>query len=203
MSITVGEILQIVAVIQWLDGDIMQNVFNAVVSGSGGPFTEADVVDDMEEWMDEVFANITGRVSDECDGSEVRVYVYDPIDDDWDEIGTNAWVWDPSAAGEQLPRGVSSLINCKTADPDVNGKKYFGGFTETDSSDGLWDAAHLTAMGLTGLDWITAFVGSTSGADFTPGVWSPTRTNFLQMSGQIVIPTIPAYQRRRKQGVGI
>jgi hypothetical protein len=181
----------------------MQNVFNAVVSGSGGPYSESEVVDDMEEWMDEIFANLAGRMSNEVDGSEVRVYVYDPVDDDWDEIGTNAWSFDPTAAGEELPRGIASLINCKTADPDVNGKKYFGGFTETDSVDGLWDAGHLTAMGLTGLDWVTPFAGSTTGADFTPGVWSPTRTNFIQMSLQMVVPTIPAYQRRRKQGVGI
>lgn len=203
MSITVGEILQIVAVLQWLDGDIMQNVYNAVVTGSGGPYDEDDVVDDMEDWMDDIYANLSGRMSDEVDGSEVRVYVYDPVDDDWDEIGTNAWGFNPTDAGEQQPRGIAALINCKTADPDVNGKKYFGGSTESSALDGIWAAAHLTALALVGIDWVTAFVGATSGADFTPGIWSPTRTNFYQMSGQVVIPTIPAYQRRRKQGVGI
>ncbi|GAH44247.1 unnamed protein product, partial [marine sediment metagenome] len=203
MSLAVGEILQIVAVLQWLDGDIFQNVFNAVISGSGGPYDEADVVDDMEEWLDDMFANMVARTSDECDGSECRVYVYDPIDDDWDEVGTNAWVFNPTGSGDQLPRGVAGLINCKTTDPDVNGKKYMGGGGESATIDGVFQAAYLTDMALMAVDWLTPFVGSTSGADFTPGVWSPTRSNFYPMSGQSVIPSIPAYQRRRKQGVGI
>ena len=95
MSISVGEILKVVAVIQWLDGDIMQNVFSTVVSGSGGPFDEADIVDDMLEWVEEMYANIVTGVTDDVDGSEVRVYVYDPVDDDYDEIGSVAWVWNP------------------------------------------------------------------------------------------------------------
>lgn len=203
MTLSVGEILQIVTVLQWLDGDIMQNVWNAVISGSGGPYDEADVVDDMEEWMDEVYANIVDRTSDGLDGSEVRCYVYDPVDDDWDEIGTNAWGFSPSDAGEALPHGVAALINCKTSDPDVSGKKYMGGAGESSADDALWSSTHLSALAALAVDWVTPFVGSTSGADFTPGVWSPTRTNFFFMTGQVVIPTIPAYQRRRKQGVGI
>jgi len=203
MSISVGEILKVVAVIQWLDGDIMQNVFSTVVSGSGGPFDEADIVDDMLEWVEEMYANIVTGVTDDVDGSEVRVYVYDPVDDDYDEIGSVAWVWNPSDTGEYLPRGVAGLINCKTTDPDVSGKKYIGGITEVGAVDGLIGNGMITLLSNFAVDWVTGFTGSTSSADFTPGVWSPTRTNFYAMSGSVIIPTIPAYQRRRKQGIGI
>ena len=43
MSLTVGDVLKIVATIAWTDGDLAQNVFNAVLTGSGGPFDEDDI----------------------------------------------------------------------------------------------------------------------------------------------------------------
>lgn len=203
MSIQVGDILKVVAILQWLDGDIAQNVYNTVVSGAGGPYDESDVTDDMLEWVEDMQAPLVTSQSDEIDGSEVRVYVYDAVDDDWDEIGSTSWTYNPSNVGEQLPRGVAFLINCKTSDPDVNGKKYLPGGTESNVTDGLVNAGMLAAIAAYSVLWVGPFTGSTSSADFTPGVWSPTRTNFYQMTEQVITPTIPAYQRRRKRGVGI
>lgn len=203
MSITVGDILKVVAILNWVDGDVMQNVFNSVIGGTGGPFTDGDIVDDAEDWVGTMFANLVAGITNDLDGSEVRVYLYDAIDDDWDEVGSTSWTFNPTDAGEYLPRGVASLINCKTTDPDVNGKKYIGGQTEVAQDDGLWGSGHLTNLGLFADDWTDTFTGATSGASWVPGVWSPTNTNFYAMSGTYIIPTIPAYQRRRKRGVGI
>lgn len=203
MSITIGDILRVVAVIQWVDGDIMQNVFNAVITGTGGPYTDGDIVDDAVAWMDEIYANFTATATNEMNGSEVRLYKYDAIDDDWDEVGSDSWTWNPGGAGEYLPRGVAGLINCKTTDPDVNGKKYFGGLTEAHTADGLFIATWNVLAALMAADWLTAFVGGTSTANWQPGVWSVVNTNFFAATGTAIIPTIPAYQRRRKDGIGI
>lgn len=203
MSIGVGDILRVVAILTWLDGDIMQNVFNAVISGSGGPYDEDDIVDDAIEWCSDMYDAFLAQISDELDGAEVRVYEYDSGDDDWDEIGSDVWVWNPASADEQLPRGVSLLLNMKTSNADVNGKKYLGGHTEASVTDGLFTAGEVSRGATFGATWATGFVGGTSGADWVPGVWSPKNTNFFAATGTIIIPTIPAYQRRRKQGVGI
>lgn len=203
MSITVGDILRVVAIAAWLDGNINQNVFNVAVGGTGGPFDDDDVVDDMLTYVEDMYVHLTNACSNELDGSEVRVYIYDSVDDDWDEIGSAAWVWNPTIALDELPRGVAALINCKTLDPDVNGKKYIGGLTEGSVANGLLETGFATAVANFGGEWIADFTGATSGADFVPGVWSPTNTNFHAMSGTIIIPTIAAYQRRRKRGLGI
>ena len=203
MSLSVGDILKVVAVISYLDGSIAQNVFATVISGSGGPFDEADIVDDMVDWVESMYANMTGKTANNLDGSEVKVYEYDSIDDDFDEVGSDPWVWNPSSTTDMLPQGVAVLINCKTSDPDVSGKKYLAGTTEAYNNEGVIDAALLTDVAAFAVDWVTGFVGATSGASFTPGVWSPTRTNFFAMSGAVIVPTIYAYQRRRKPGVGI
>ena len=203
MSIQVGDILRIVAVLNWLDGDIMQNVFNAVITGTGGPFDEGDIVDDALDWIDTIFTELDNAQVDTLDGSEIRVYIYDSIDDDWDEVGSVAWGHDPVITSDELPRGVAGLVNCKTSDPDVSGKKYFGGFGEGSVQLGLWSSSLLTLIAAAAVEWVTPFVGATSGANWTPGIWSPTNTNFYHMTGDVIIPAIPAYQRRRKQGVGI
>ena len=202
MSVQVGDILRVVAVAAWLDGNLNMNVFNAVIGGTGGPFTEGDITADALAWVGTMFANFTTTQSDEIDGSEVAVYIYDSIDDDWDEIGTTAWTYNPTAVGDQLPRGVAALINARTTDPDVQGKKYIGGITESSVTDGLWTGAFITGLGSLADDWVDPFTGGTSGASWVPGVWSVKNTNFFAMSGNHILPTTPAYQRRRKRGVG-
>lgn len=203
MTIETGDILRVVATMLWSDGNVMQNVFNAVITGGGGPWTDDDVVDDAEDWMDNVYANITDVVADVVSGSQIIVYKYDSVDDDWDEVGSEVWGWSPTSVGEQAPRGVAALINMKTSDPDVSGKKYIGGMTESGLEDGLWNSSIIAKLILLGVDWGTGFIGAVSLADWAPGVWSVVDSAFYQSGDTIVIPFIPAYQRRRKRGIGI
>ncbi|MCK5308986.1 MAG: hypothetical protein KAJ73_10265 [Zetaproteobacteria bacterium] len=203
MSIVIGDVLRIVAVLAWLDGDILQNVFNAQVVGTGGPYDDSDIVDDMRLWCTDMYTHFLGQMSDEIDGAEVRVYKYDSGDADWDEVGIDQWGFNPTNTGEQLPRGVSLLINLKTVDPDVSGKKYLGAMGEAQVTDGLFTAAEITRAAAFGAEWLTPFTGSASSADIDPGVWSVKNGQFFVAANTLIIPSIPAYQRRRKQGVGI
>jgi hypothetical protein len=203
LALNVGDILKVVTIMSWLDGNIMENVFALEIIGSGGPFDDLDVVDDMVDYADEMYTNINAHISNNVDGSEVKVYVYDAGDDDFDEVGSAIWGWDPIGTQENMPSGVALLLNCRTTDPDVNGKKYLGGVTEEALSDGILVAGLITTMAAFSVDWVSDFIGATSGAEFLPGVWSPTRTAFVPMSGTVFIPSVPAYQRRRKTGVGI
>lgn len=187
----------------WTDGNVNQNVFNALLTGAGSPWSDADIADDAEAWLDNMYANLTTFASDAFDGNEVIVYKYDPIDDDWDEVSSQSFTWDPVSASEQLPRGTAPLVQLWTEDPDVQGKKYMPGFVETTLTDGLYDAATLTALLGFAADWFTPFAGATSGATWNPGVWSVVQTAFKIGVDHIAASAIPAYQRRRKRNVGI
>lgn len=204
MTIAVGDILRVVAVMVWTDGEVMQNVYNAVITGAGGPFDEDDIVDDALAWVDAMMTIVEADVSDVLSGSEVRVYVYDSGDQDWDEIGSASWTWAGTAdVDDELPRAVSALVNAKTTDPDINGKKYIGGYTEGGTELGLIKTASVARLVLFSAEWGAAFVGSVSGGSWTPGIWSPTLLNIFVMSGTFIISNIWSYQRRRKRGVGI
>lgn len=203
MSITVGDILKVVAISSWLDGNLNENVFSAAITGTGGPYDDTDIVADALAWANVMFTTMVDRISQDMPGSEVRVYVYDAVDDDYDEVGSAAWGFTPTDESPALPRGVAALLNAKTTDPDVQGKKYLGGQTENDQDDSLWGVGHLAALVDFGAEWVVPFVGGTSGADWDPGVWSTKDSIFWPMSLTVIIPTMPAYQRRRKRGIGV
>lgn len=203
MTVASGDILRVVAGLLWDDGEINQNVFNAVVTGGGSPWADQDILDDAEAWADNMYANIVGNLSEDISGNTITVYKYDAIDDDWDEVGTNAWGFSPTSVSEYLPRGVAALLLLGTTDPDVQGKKYIPALVEGIVADGLIGATMLTNMLAFGADWLTAFVGGTSGATWTPGVWSVKNTVFKAAVSSVLASAIPAYQRRRKNNVGI
>lgn len=202
MTISDGTILRIAVSMLFTDGNLAMNVFNAVITGAGAPWDEDDVVSDAVDWMDTVYANLTGSIGTTLDGSEITVYEYDPIDDDWDEVGTAAFTWNPTGGGDPLPRGVAALLNVRTIDPDVSGKKYFAGWTESSNTDGTWIAAVVTTLAAVAVDWITSFTGTLTTATWAPVIWSVKAKTPYIMSGVSTIPTEPSYQRRRKRGVG-
>lgn len=203
MTIVTGDVLRIVASMLWTDGNVNQNVYNAVVTGGGGPWDDSDIVDDAEAWLDNLYANLTTACSDEIDGNEVLVYKYDVGDDDWDEVGSQSWTWNPSGATDQLPRGVAGLARLWTTDPDVQGKKFLPAFVEGNILDGLFDANVVIDILALAADWYLPFAGAVSGAGWTPGIWSIVAKALLEGVDHISASAIPAYQRRRKRNVGI
>lgn len=203
MSIVSGDILRVVASILHTDGNVAQNVYNVEVTGGGSPFDDDDVLDDAEDWLDNMYANFTTLATNTIDGNEVIVYKYDAVHDDWDEVGSQSWTWNPTGAWDTMPRAVAGLVRLWTSDPDVQGKKYIAGLTEESTVLGLFDSAAVTALLAFAADWYLPFVGSASGATFTPGVWSVVGTVFRAAVDHFATSTIPAYQRRRKRNVGI
>lgn len=203
MSVTDGTVLRVVASFLWTDGNVNQNVYNCVITGAGAPWAEADVVADCEDWLDDMYLNIAGAMSDEIDGNEIVVYEYDSVDDDWDEIGSESWLFNPTGATDQLPRGVAALARLWTTDPDVQGKKYIPATTEGSLADGLYLQSFIDDVLDFAADWYTPFVGGATGGTFTPGIWSVAGTVFKAGINHVAASLIPAYQRRRKRTVGI
>lgn len=203
MTVPTDTVLRVVASFLWTDGNVNQNVYNCLLTGGGGPFDDQDVVDDAEDWLDNIYANLVGAMSDEIDGNEVVVYKYDAVGDDWDEVSSQAWTFNPAKADDQLPRGVAALVRLWTTDPDVQGKKYIPGLTEGDLVDGLFSGALLVNLLAVAADWYLPFVGGATGATFTPGIWSVAGPLFVAAIDHVATSSIPAYQRRRKRTVGI
>lgn len=204
MTVAVDSILRIVASSLWdPDGEVAQNVFNAKVTGGGAPWDDQDIVDDAEDWLDNMYLNLVADQTWHLLGNEVLVYKYDAVGEDWDEVSSNTWSYTPTNTEDYTARGVAALVRLWTTDPDVQGKKYIPGMCEDNIADGLFDVAQLTTLLAFAADWYLPFVGAASGATFTPGIWSVVNTLFVAGVDHIAANAIPAYQRRRKQNVGI
>lgn len=203
MSIPADTVLRVVASMLWTDGNVNQNVFNCKIAGGSPPYDEDDVLDDCEDWLDNMYLNLVAMMSDEMDGNELLVYKWDAAGQDWDEVGSQAWTYNPGSGGQQLPRGTAALVRLWSDDPDVQGKKYIPGLTEDYLTDGLYTAGTITNLLAFAADWFAPFVGAASGGTITPGVWSVAQLVFKAALDHFATSTIPAYQRRRKRTVGI
>lgn len=204
MTIPTGTTLRVVASLVWGDGEINQNVFNCNISGGGGPWDEFDVLDDCEDWLDNMYANLGAQIDPDLDGASTTVYKWDAVGQDWDEVGVNPFVFTGTGGAlSQLPRGVAGLVTAKSVDPDTDARKYIPGLVEGALTSGLWTGGLVTLLAAFGADWVTSFVGAASGATFTPVVWSVVGSVAKNLVDTIIVPTIPAYQRRRKNNVGI
>ena len=104
---------------------------------------------------------------------------------------------------DALPRGVSGKVLAKTTNSDVNGAKFLTGLTENHNGDAQWVSGLVTAIGAYATDWTSAFTGATSGATWTPGIYSPTKVFFYTCSGSTQTKTEPSYQRGQARGIGI
>lgn len=203
MSVVANDVLRVVASFLWIDGDINQNVFNIRAPAAGGPWDDTDVVDDMEDWLDNMYANFVNIITEDVAGNEVIVYKWDAVGGDWDEVGSQSWGFTPTYTASYLPKAVAALVRLWTTDPDVQGKKYIPGLTQGHNTDGLWLGSMLTALLAFGADWYLPFVGSATGVTFTPGIWSVVGSLFRAGVDHIAANAIPAYQRRRIRNVGI
>lgn len=65
MSLTTGDILKIVAVLVFDDGNILQNVFSAVITGAGGPWDDDEVVEDAGTWVQDILLELGAAMVDD------------------------------------------------------------------------------------------------------------------------------------------
>lgn len=203
MALQEGDIIRVVASLVFPDDVIMQNVFHLVLTTIVGDGDEDTVSEDLADYVERVYSEMDSEISEDISSSDVKLYVYDDIDDDFDQIGTEVWALPTLAGTDFIPHGVACVINLFTTDPDVQGRKFFGGWKDARVVDGAWVGVSTTAQLLIGADIVASFNGGPSANVYTPGVWSPTRTNFYAFNGVFVLNTTPGYQRRRKPGVGI
>lgn len=100
------------------------------------------------------------------------------------------------------PAAVAAYIALKTAVPRVTGSKYIPFVAEETTDKGSFDASTLVAMGQLLLFYFDDLSLST-GDILETGVVSNKVIDFVPFTASADIDAIPAYQRRRKAGVGI
>ena len=99
------------------------------------------------------------------------------------------------------PAAVSAYLLAFTSTPQVRGHKYVPGVSEFAITNGLFSGAAAASMGLLLLAYLQN-VNIDVGVNLVPGVISTKLEDFTAFQDDGSFNLLPAYQRRRKAGVG-
>jgi len=203
MSFVSGDVVKVD--LHWYASGIgfAANVFQAkLLQGTPHTYLDSLVVADMKDWMERILLPIAPDVVVSCDVTGASIY--QKVGALWNLIGSTSVTFTPASIGDPLPSGVAALITWNTYVSKVQGKKYLPGLSEGSQTAGLWIATVLSHLASVAVQWISGFNGLTdSDSHWYPGVWSAKTLGFQSFGTAGQIPDVPAYQRRRKAGVGI
>lgn len=202
MSVATNTVLRVVASLLMPDSVIAQNIFYTLITGGAGPYDDDDVVSDVADWIEDIYDSWKLIGDSNVSLNNIRVYKFDPIDDDWDEVSSETGIAVGLVVGDMLPHGIAGYTLARTLDPDVSAKKYWPGITEVSQTEGAWVGAALTQMLDMNVIWMADDTGALTAANFNPGVWSVKNHSFFEFGDSHMVKGAPAYQRRRKPGVG-
>lgn len=203
MALSANDIIKVVVSILLPDSVVAQNVFWVLFEADGGSVDDDDVLDDLETWIEDIYDQLDTTMGSGVALDDLKAYVYDAVEDDFDEIGDELLTDIFAAGGDLLPHGVAAVSNAGTTNPDVQGRKYWCGLVEGVQIDGYLSGAGITDIAVASGKWITPFTGATTGSGFIPGVYSLTKATFYNFEGGASNNLLLGYQRRRKPGVGI
>lgn len=179
------------------------NVFQALCTqDSPHVLSDADAIEDARIWIEAILGPMEPHIVVSCDVLDCNVYKkVGPL---WNLVGPANVIFAPESIGDPLPSGVAGLIVAYTYLSKVMGKKYIPGLSETGQTAGLWVAGVIAAMLQSAVAWAEYFE-SVEGATtyWHPGVWSLKSAGFQIFSPTAAVRDVPAYQRRRKAGVGV
>jgi hypothetical protein len=175
---------------------VVSNVFY-FRNDSGLTLDNESVLDEFGLWTGYLAAQLDDFQSDTITYEEYKVY--NMTQDQ--PIGTApSTLTSGSVDTDAMPSGVAALITLDTGFKKTLGKKFIGGLVEAATTAGVLTPA--TIAYLEDVYDLFLFTQSLGGHDWMPGVWKKATSAFYPFISA-VIRSVPAYQRRRKAGVGI
>lgn len=194
----VGDVIEFTLEAEHDNSEIINNVFQFKVVG-GSFINETQWIITLLELADEILDILDGLATAYTVWKRLRarnITTMDPtlhVELAADVPGT--------VAGDCLPAGVAMLAVFRTDRPKTNLRKYMGPIGETlNDVDGQWSISALVggvAMTVLLLDTI-----STVFANFEYGFFDKVLDTW-HIPQSAYVPAEPAYQRRRRRGVGI
>lgn len=199
MTLAAGDVLEITCKLSFNNVSAIRNVYH-VRSNDVETATDAAIVDDIAEYMSLMYAEIEGLISNNVTAETVQV-VNLTADRDMGEV---PWTLDfagGTATSDTYALGVAAVLRLLTGYRGHQGRKFLGALAEgligDDAlfvSSALLMLASFAAMLLQPIEILDSLLYF-SVYDRIHGV--------ARQITEVVINSVPGYQRRRKQGRGI
>lgn len=197
MAFNTGDIARVTTKLLGVSDEASQNVW--YLEKLAGPGDVASAITGISEWADDAYDFIDTLLSEEVTFDAINILL---IDSD-EALGDQPWptMTTGAATGAQQAAGVALLASMKSGISRRVGRKYFGPFSISSFLDDDWPGATVTAC-LDLLDFAdTSFVAS-NGLTLVARVYDRVAGVARAITG-IQAVSNPAYQRRRRRGVGI
>jgi hypothetical protein len=177
------------------------NVFHCRLTG--GDVTDTSLNATIDAWLTASWGDTWATLA--ASGAELVSYEADVMSTAGlvlRNIGGGVIAVNGDVIEDVTPAAVSGYLMGYTSIPKARGSKYVPGIAETQIQEGEFTAPALVKLA-TLLAIYLADVSLGSGASLEMGVLSKALGAFISFTGSGLIESLPAYQRRRKQGVGI
>lgn len=203
MPVTINQVLRCVVDIALPDQVGAKNIFDYVRADSvGSDPTDEAVLDALEDDLVDIYTLVGTMMVDAATVVSATVY----------QLGWNAGKWMATTivgtvpigvvgegVTEMLPHGVAGLILLGTSAARHGGRKFFPGFSEAICTDGFWTAGTVTQL-LAAATQYVATVAIPGGYILAPILVG--NDGVVRGYDSVGASGTPAYQRRRKPGVG-
>lgn len=177
-----------------------------------GNCTETEAMDAILGWLSNLYLTLQNRLKSALQHADVSFSVVN-FDQNGKVVtvrplGVKTWSpgWSYQNTSDAAPLGVCALVSFRTAGLRAVAKKFIGGVVEEQlQSDGTWSSTMLSSLAAFAAYILNPLNDPQAGtAVLQPGIWSKRAAAFqiLALVGGALIRAIPAYQRRRKPGVG-
>ena len=201
MAIVVGDYLRVTArIVKY--GNEVQNAYHCQVTANPGAVNDAGVMLACAEWMEYIYAPLVALMSNECTFYQVDVY----NETQSVSVGFTGWpvLVSGSNVNDVMPEACSGLVRGNINVTKREGRKYFGGFTETaNGSDGEMGTSLMNGLALAAIEWVAGSTGSNGVVLRSVVQTKVAGVKFYYDITQTIINNQWDYQRRRKIGVGI
>lgn len=196
----IGEIIRSVVSYSHPNGGTMQNVFMHQVSGEAGDDSDifTALTNEIElDWLD-TWNNFASVV---VEAFLIEVDVINPDGTVDRNLGLKNISVSGGQAGQVTASGVAAYTQAFTDKPKTRGRKFWPGLDELIISDGALDPLVVADLLVLAAKVVLEIEFGVQG-QLISGVLARVLQEFEPFNGNVVTTDIPAYQRRRKEGVG-
>jgi len=201
MTVEAGDILKIVLEYVYPGAGTALNIFHYFYGGEA--VEDTDIMDVIEAFFDvewggkwEDLAPSTAEIDN------LQVVIVDNSGTTIRDLGFRLINHAGNIGADVTPAANSAYLQGNTIVPQVRGSKYVPALSENAITAGILNAGAVATLLLLLGDYLQDLV-VTPGNVLRPGVLSSREGGFLGFETGGVFSDIPAYQRRRKVGVGI
>lgn len=200
MTVETNDILKIVLDYIYPGAGTALNIIHYVFSGTATDDTV--VVDAIEDWVTNDWGDKWADLaSDQALLNTMHVYEVSGTGETLRDLGSRDISLAGAVASQVLPAANSVYILGYTQVPGVRGCKYVPAIAEAVSDDGVFPPAVVANIILLLVEYL-ANINIGTGTNLFPGVVSSKAGGFRAFTDEGLVRGLPAYQRRRKDGVG-